>query len=424
MKTNKKTLIILASVAALILVGLAVSQFANWDVDSDGTSGNIAKSSRFSRKTAEEGASNMQELLLSDENYKDGIVAAYLVMKTRARQFNSLVDMSVDVAGGIPEFEDLLKDMQDTKPMVNNVITSMDAAGNDLNAALGGESPKELAQNTTNATLAYAALQKQNGVADRFIDTADAYLKTAAGNDRLKLVRDQWMDYQQLTAVLMQDEEAAAALQEKGYLLTAEQGAAALGSFSQDCQMSVLCNAAMSEMMGAQIKVLASNVMDSAISDEALKALRSQTEEVLGQAIILGNQVDGAADGAVASLSNQVDGAATDAVRALNNQVDGAATDAVRALNNQVDGAATDAVRALNNQVDGAAGGAVASLNMVKFDVLLSAMAGMENLQVAALPVLSNAQQVVGMTEVPLGHQVTDALNAMAGESAESLRFF
>ena len=376
MKTNKKTLIILASVAGLCLVGLAVSQFANWDVDNEGTSGNIAKSSRFSRKTAEDGASNMQELLLNDEDYKNGVVAAYLVMKTRARQFNSLVDMSMEVAGGIPEFEDLLKDMQETKPMVDNVITSMEAAGNDLDAALGGESPKELAQNTTNATLAYAALQKQNSVADRFIDTADAYLKTAEGNDRLKLVRDQWMDYQQLTAVLNRDEEAAAALQEKGYLLTAEQGAAALGSFSQDCQVAALCNASMTEMMGAIPHMLASNVMDSAMSDEVLNALRDQTDDVLGLA---GGKV----------------------------------------LGNQVEGTAVGAVDALGNQVESNVGGAVASLNMV-----LYAVDGLKNLQVAAIPVLNNAQEMVGQNQVPLSLQVTNVMSAMAGESAETLHVF
>ena len=184
MKTNKKTLVILAAIAALCLAGVAVSQFVDWNVDSESTGGNIGKSSRFSRKTAKDGASNMEELLQNDPEFKDGIVAAYLVMKTRAQQFNALVDMSVDVAGDIPAFETVLQAMKDVQPKIVNVCASLEAAGNDLNAALGGETPKDLAQNTNNAALAYGILQQQNSLADDFIDTTDAYLKTAAGDDR------------------------------------------------------------------------------------------------------------------------------------------------------------------------------------------------------------------------------------------------
>lgn len=227
---NKKTLYIVLAVVALCLIGLLTMRFFNWPANFDETGGNIAKSFRFSRKTAADGLSNMQELLLNDESFRDGVLLSYVVMSTRADEFNALVEMSEEAAGEIPAFKDVLKDMGKAKKMVANVIATMGAAGDDLNAALGGEAPKELAQNTTNAALAYNTMQKQNVLANRFIDTTDDYLKTNEADDRLKFVRDEWVDYQKLTAAIDNDEEASAKLEEKGYLLTTEQAAAALGA--------------------------------------------------------------------------------------------------------------------------------------------------------------------------------------------------
>lgn len=247
---QKKSIIIIVSVVAVCVLGVVASKVFNWPVIGDQASGNVAKSSRFSRKTAEDGASNMQELLLNDENYKNGLVAAYMVMSTRAKQFDALVDMSSEVAGNIKEFESVLKDMKAAQPMVANVCESMDKAGKDLNAALGGENVKELAQNTTNAALAYSTLQKQNTLATRFIDTADAYLAKSAGDDRLKFVRDQWVEYQQLTAALNKDEAAAAELKEKGLLLNGDQTISALASFSGDVQNVLMSGATIENMFG------------------------------------------------------------------------------------------------------------------------------------------------------------------------------
>jgi hypothetical protein len=270
---QKKSLIIVVSVIAVCLVGVIASQVFNWPVNTDQTSGNVAKSSRFSRKTAQEAASNMQELLLNDEDYKNGMVAAYLVMKTRAQQFGALVDMSEEVAGGIPEFKSVLKDMKAVRPMVENVCASMDKAGADLNAALGGETPKELAQNTTNAALAYTTLQKQNSLATRFIDTADAYLAKNEADNRLKFVRDQWVEYQQLTAILDNDEKAAEELKQKGHTLSADQTLAAVQTFSQNEQISVFSNSTVGGALGVDCEVLQ--------AQGSVNYIKAFTEEVI-----------------------------------------------------------------------------------------------------------------------------------------------
>ncbi|MGC8141241.1 hypothetical protein ACP3W2_27865, partial [Salmonella enterica] len=73
--------------------------YLDWPVDRNSSDGDIAKSSHFLRKSAEEKVDNMQELLQNDEAYRSNFMAANLVMQTRAAQFSALVDMSNEVAG-------------------------------------------------------------------------------------------------------------------------------------------------------------------------------------------------------------------------------------------------------------------------------------------------------------------------------------
>jgi hypothetical protein len=236
---KKKTVIILGSV--VVVCGAFSSLFVDWPVDFSGASGDIAKATRFSREQASEKLTNMEELLQNDSAFKDGIVAAQVVMQTRAVQFASLVDMSNEVAGDIPAFAEVLKDMNAASKMVENVNNSLAEAGGDLNAALGGEERPDLAQNTINASLAYTTLQKQNKLATRFIETTDKYLATAKADDQLKFVRDQWLEYQQMTAALEGDKESAEALAKKGNLLSGEKALSAMQKFGLANQVSILC---------------------------------------------------------------------------------------------------------------------------------------------------------------------------------------
>ena len=211
---SKKGVIMIAAVAGGCALGLVLSQLVDWPVSANNAGGDIAKSSRFSRKTAAESLTNMEELIANDEGYKNGITVAYVVMQTRAAQFAELVDLSNEAAGDIPAFAGVLKDMNAVRGMAENVNAQLAEAGEDLNAVLGGESRPELTQHTINASLAYTNLQKQNKLADRFIETADQYLKTAEADDQLRLVRDRWEEYQLATAALEGDEAAAEKLAE------------------------------------------------------------------------------------------------------------------------------------------------------------------------------------------------------------------
>ena len=140
---KKKTIIIIASVAAVFVLGLLSSIYFNWPVDRNDSDADIAKSSHFLRKYTEERIDNMKELLQTDEAFRNNLLAANLVMHTRAAQFSALVDMSNEVAGGIPEYADVLKDMNAARPMIDNVRTILGDLLNALDGDLSGGEESE-----------------------------------------------------------------------------------------------------------------------------------------------------------------------------------------------------------------------------------------------------------------------------------------
>ena len=245
MSLGGKIAIIIAAV--VVVAGFVLSNSINWPVDVSKTEGDIGKVARFSRDADAEKLTNMEELLRTDSDYQEGMVMSYALMQLRSEQFASLVDLSNQVAGKIPEYAPLIQKMNGIGKMVNNVNAQLNDVGKQMEKALSGEECPELTQNTINASLAYTQLQKQNALANQFIETTDKYLANTKGSDQLKLVRDQWVDYQKLTAALENNKENAKALDEKGYLLTSEKAEAALGAHADATQKvmrlnTMICN--------------------------------------------------------------------------------------------------------------------------------------------------------------------------------------
>ena len=262
---KKKSIIILCSVVAICAIGLISSLYVDWPVDFSKADGDIAKADKFSREQASKDLSNMEELLKTDSAFKDGIVVAQVVMQTRTVQFGTLVNLSNEVAGNIPAFAEVLKEMNAKREMVDNVASSLAESADNLNAALSGEECPDLAQSSINASLAYMTLQKQNNLATRFIETTDKYLETAQGDDKLKLVRDQWLEYQKTTAAIEGDKASAEALAKKSYLLSGEKALAAVENLDLNAKVAVLQSCEMAQ----RIKV--PSQIRSDISSKALE---------------------------------------------------------------------------------------------------------------------------------------------------------
>ena len=279
---KKKSILILCSVAAIFAIGLITSFFVDWPVDLNEADGDIAKAAKFSREEVSKDLSNMEELLQTDSAFKDDIVTAQVVMQTRAVQFGTLVDLSNEVAGNIPAFAEVLKEMNANREMVDNVASSLAESAEKLDAALGGEECPDLAQATINASLAYTTLQKQNQLANRFIETTDKYLETAQGDDKLKLVRDQWLEYQQMTAALDGDNTSAEALAKKGNLLSGEKALAAVENLDLNAKIVVLQNCMIALRMNVPTQI-GSAIRPKALESEISSVLLAQKEILAGK---------------------------------------------------------------------------------------------------------------------------------------------
>ena len=273
----KKKSIILCSLVVICAIGLVTSIYIDWPVDLNEADGDIAKAARFSREQVSEKLTNMEELLQTDSAFRDDIVVAQVVMQTRAVQFATLVDMSNEVAGNIPAFAEVLKEMNANSEIVDNVASSLAESAEKLNAALSGEECPDLAQSTINASLAYMTLQKQNKLADRFIDTTDKYLETAQGDDRLKFVRDQWLEYQQMTAALDGDKAFAEALAKKGNLLSGEKALAAVENLDLNAKIIVLQNCMIAQRMNVPTQI-GSAIRPKVLESEISSVLLAQKE--------------------------------------------------------------------------------------------------------------------------------------------------
>ena len=274
---KKKRIIILCSVAAIFVIGLITSFFVDWPVDFNKADGDIAKAAKFSREEVSKDLSNMEELLKTDSAFKDGIVVAQVVMQKRTVQFGTLVNLSNEVAGNIPAFAEVLKDMNAQRELVDNVASSLAESAEKLNAALSGEECPDLAQSSINASLAYMTLQKQNNLANRFIETTDKYLETAQGDDKLKLVRDQWLEYQQMTAALDGDKASAEALAKKSYLLSGEKALAAVENLDLNAKVAVLQSCELAQAMKLPNQI-GSAIRPQVLSNEISKLSNAQKE--------------------------------------------------------------------------------------------------------------------------------------------------
>ena len=208
-------------------------------------------------------------------------MTAQVVMQTRAAQFATLVDMSNEVAGNIPAFAEVLKDMNAQRELVDNVASSLAESAEKLNAALSGEECPDLAQSSINASLAYMTLQKQNNLANRFIETTDKYLETAQGDDKLKLVRDQWLEYQQMTAALEGDKASAEALAKKGNLLSGEKALVAVANFDIAERIVVLQSCELAQALKLP-NTIGGKIRPKVLDNEISKLSNAQ-KEILAQ---------------------------------------------------------------------------------------------------------------------------------------------
>lgn len=226
----KEGFIILILAVEIVLAGLILSMIAGCHADHEQSGGNTGLMMHDWDKFPTEPLDDMEEGLRCDTTYQQNIATAHTVMQARTLQFDVLSDLSSETAGNLTEFDDILHEIRATRPQLSNIYNQLVLSGEDLDAALSGKPCPDLKKHFINVSLAYATLQKQNILADRFIEAVDGYVRKNPAGDELKFARDAWVDYQKMTAVLKGDALSARKMKRKGYLLSSGQTREMLGT--------------------------------------------------------------------------------------------------------------------------------------------------------------------------------------------------
>ena len=226
----KEGFIILILAVEILLAGLILSLIAGCHDHHEPSGDNLGIMLHEWNKFPTEPLVDMEEGLRRDTTYQQKIATAHTVMQARTLQFDVLSDLSIETAGNLTEFDDILHEIRATRPQLSNIYNQLVLSGEDLDAALSGKPCPDLKKHFINASLAYATLQKQNILAGRFIEAVDSNVRENPASDELKFVRDAWVDYQKMTAVLKGDALSAQKMKRKGYLLSSGQTREMLGT--------------------------------------------------------------------------------------------------------------------------------------------------------------------------------------------------
>ena len=98
----------------------------------------------------------------------------------------------------------------------------------------------------------------------------------------MKLVRDQWLEYQQMTAALEGDKASAEALAKKGNLLSGEKALAAVANFRIAERIIVLQSCEMAQRINVSTQ-LGNAVSPQVLESEISSALLAQKEILAGK---------------------------------------------------------------------------------------------------------------------------------------------
>ena len=102
-------------------------------------------------------------------------------------------------------------------------------------------------------------------------------METVQGDDRLKFVRDQWLEYQQMTAALDGDKAFAETLAKKGNLLSGEKALAAVENLDLNAKIVVLQSCRIAQMIKLPSQI-GSAIRPKALESEISSVLLAQKE--------------------------------------------------------------------------------------------------------------------------------------------------
>lgn len=195
---KKIILIVIACIACFVL-----GAFFGWPVDRAGSRGDISKAGRFHKAVITEEARLQQEYLQSDTAYRDQSLYAFTVMNSRVNEFLALAELTQSVVADNEAYADVLATLDAAQPIAANAVKAFEQTATDLDAILGGSVVPGYEQDANNAMLAYIKLQTANDVARQIVQVTD---QQVGADTALLAVRDSWLSYDLVTAMLNDDE--------------------------------------------------------------------------------------------------------------------------------------------------------------------------------------------------------------------------
>ena len=220
MSTKSKNAVIIV-VAAVVAYALgAVIGFP--PVAGDLSKGDIAKVSRYSRNVVSPALSLVQEKLQADTSYRTQTLDMFTVVSARLSGFESLCELSLQATEGLDEFDAINTKLQANIPTAQNAALRGEEMVQALNDLVAGKKVDNFEQLSNNIVISYLLVDKEVSLGKTFVELADARLEKA-NDDKLAFVRDMWMDYCAIDAVLNGDQAETEYWSSKDYVLSSEQ---------------------------------------------------------------------------------------------------------------------------------------------------------------------------------------------------------
>jgi len=157
--------------------------------------GDITKVSKFHKNSVENSGSAYQQKLLNNATALSEATEATQILSDKLSQFSELVDLSMSVAGEIPELNKEVAALESVYGLSENAMYAgkvASASFEKLQSGNDNELAIDVEQASQNLTLAYLFIDHQVGLGKDFVTAADKYLKKNKNNEDLAMVRDLW----------------------------------------------------------------------------------------------------------------------------------------------------------------------------------------------------------------------------------------
>lgn len=194
----KNSKIILTVVGVLVGFGLGYL-CANVSFGENNGKGDITKVSKYSKTVVSPQASAFQEKIMNDPEAFKQAQASLIVVGTRMRDFDKLVDFAKQSCAGIEELAPALAKIEKVSTLSANAKNAALAASESFNAMVDGVkgSAADFETASQNLSLAFLMVDRQLSVGKDFVASVDAYLKDKDVKDNFSLAttRDLWAGY-------------------------------------------------------------------------------------------------------------------------------------------------------------------------------------------------------------------------------------